>query len=104
MLSGCFVRLAGFPQQTDELPQPGPRHVAQLPGMATTDGFVERLQEFDSRLGDPHLDHAAVFGQPLAANQVSFFELVQQPGDIGRAGNEPLGRAKVGRLGMSRPQ
>jgi hypothetical protein len=69
-----LVRLAGSAEQDDEIPQIACRQMAELSHVALADRFLQRLQQGDSRRGDPNPHDAPVVGGTVAVDEPALFE------------------------------
>src|SRR5579862_3184615 len=64
--------------------------VPQLLAVHFLDRFIEAAQECKSFGGDPGHYHSTIFGFAAARNQGSFFQAIQEPGDVWIAGDHAV--------------
>lgn len=86
---GRFMRAAGLFEQRHELGQLLGRQMAELLVVTSSDAVRQLIEQFDPDGCDRNLHDASVFGPSLAFDEFPLFEPIEQPGHIGRAGNEP---------------
>lgn len=96
------MRSAGALQEFDQLLQFVPLQMPQLPLVALTDRGIQLGEQFEPRVGDADQNDPAIVFQPQPRDQAAVFELVEQSGDVRRAGDESARKAEGGQpLGAS---
>ena len=87
---------SGFFEQVVELVELGAGHVAELLVVDLEDGLVELVQQVAADVGDADAGDAAVVVGPGPDDQVGVDEAVDEPGDVGHAGDEPAADFEAG--------
>src|SRR5580692_11279229 len=83
-LTHCGAR---NPQQISKFPKPFPAQVAQLLAVGLLDRFIQLAQNLESVRLDLRHNHPTVLCFPPARDQTTFFQPVQQSGDVGVSRN-----------------
>ena len=71
-----------------ELFKVGPGHVGELGALQLDDRTVDRRQQLQALGGDLDKDDAAILLDPIPRDQAKLFKPVDEPGDIGDAGDQ----------------
>src|SRR5579872_6888940 len=79
--------------------------MAELANMTIANRRLQLAQQSQARASDADAHDAAVVGGAIALDQTPLLELVEEPGDVGGAGNKPRGQIeRPQRVWMLRPQ
>jgi hypothetical protein len=102
------VRLAGGTEQIDQGLKLRGGQMTELLGVAIANRLIECFEERKAGFRDAHLHDAAIIGHSVPGDQLSLFEAVYQPRDVGRVGNEfpreDESRQGSGMLSSQKPQ
>lgn len=92
---------AGGTEEGDQVFEFFARQVAELLSVADTEWFVQLVHQSDTGRGDADMDDAPVLGGPIARDEATLLQFVEQAGDVRGAGDEAGGEIESAqRAGM----